>query len=124
MTGLCRVGGLGKLLVLITSIAQSVLSVVYGKYVINYSGMNLTVSGPQGKTRRNNEASKTLEPDELKRAAHSFVVSRGRTGKYVSQLVMNFRKVMEPFTASQLKVSNQQLLASSQQRVCTVLLQY
>ena len=60
---------------------------------------------PQGKTRRNNEASKTLEPDELKRAAHSFVVSRGRTGKYVSQLVMNMRKVMEPFTASQLRVS-------------------
>ncbi|KAF0300670.1 Suppressor of SWI4 1 [Amphibalanus amphitrite] len=56
-----------------------------------------------GKTRRNNEASKTLEPEELKRAAHSFIVSRGRTGKYVSQLVMNFRKVMEPFTASQLK---------------------
>lgn len=31
------------------------------------------------------------------------MVSRGKTGKYVSQLVMNFCKVMEPFTASQLR---------------------
>ncbi|XP_037068441.1 suppressor of SWI4 1 homolog [Pollicipes pollicipes] len=59
--------------------------------------------GKKGKTRRNNEASKTTEPDELKRAAHSFVVSRGKTGKYVSQLVLNMRRVLEPFTASQLK---------------------
>lgn len=45
------------------------------------------------------------EPDELKRAPHSFVIHRGQIGKSLLQLVKDFRKVMEPFTASSLQVT-------------------
>lgn len=45
------------------------------------------------------------EPEELTRAPHSFVIHRGSIGKHVMQLMKDFRKVMEPFTASSLKVS-------------------
>lgn len=44
------------------------------------------------------------EPDELKRAPHSFVIHRGKVGKYILELEKDFRKVMDPFTASQLQV--------------------
>jgi len=44
------------------------------------------------------------EPEELSRAPHSFVVHRGKTGKYVQELAKDFRQVMEPFTASNIKV--------------------
>lgn len=44
------------------------------------------------------------EPEELKRAPHSFVIHRGQIGKSLLQLVKDFRKVMEPFTASSLQV--------------------
>lgn len=39
----------------------------------------------------------------MKRAPHSFVVSRGNTGKCIERLMKDFRKVMEPNTASNLK---------------------
>ncbi|XP_050541280.1 protein Peter pan [Daktulosphaira vitifoliae] len=44
------------------------------------------------------------EPEDLKRAPHSFVIHRGQIGKSLLQLVKDFRKVMEPFTASSLQV--------------------
>lgn len=44
------------------------------------------------------------EPEELKRAPHSFVIHRGQIGKSLLQLVKDFRKVMEPFTAASLQV--------------------
>lgn len=44
------------------------------------------------------------EPDELKRAPHSFVIHRGKVGKYILELEKDFRKVMDPFTASSLQV--------------------
>ncbi|KAK7590161.1 hypothetical protein V9T40_001774 [Parthenolecanium corni] len=44
------------------------------------------------------------EPDELKRAPHSFVIHRGTVGKYILELEKDFRKVMDPFTASNLQV--------------------
>jgi len=44
------------------------------------------------------------EPEDLARAPHSFVVHRGKTGKFVQELAADFRKVMEPFTASNIKV--------------------
>jgi len=44
------------------------------------------------------------EPEELSRAPHSFVVHRGKTGKYVQELTKDFRQVMEPYTASNIKV--------------------
>jgi len=36
-------------------------------------------------------------------APHSFVIHRGLPGEYVEELTKDFRKVMEPFTASSLK---------------------
>lgn len=45
------------------------------------------------------------EPEEFIQAPHSFVIHRGIPGGYVEELTRDFRKVMEPFTASGLKVS-------------------
>lgn len=50
------------------------------------------------------KGSASSEPEELARAPHTFVISRGKLGKNVSELMLNFRKVMEPYTASRLKV--------------------
>lgn len=43
------------------------------------------------------------EKEELIRASHSFVFHRGLSGEHVQELVKDFRRVMEPFTASSLK---------------------
>ena len=40
----------------------------------------------------------------LKKAPHTFIIHRGQVGKSVKELEMNLRRVMEPFTASKLKV--------------------
>jgi ribosome biogenesis protein SSF1/2 len=53
---------------------------------------------------KNNIQANTEEPEELKRAPHSFVIHRGSVGGYVTELTKDFRNVMEPFTASSLKV--------------------
>ncbi|XP_064457213.1 suppressor of SWI4 1 homolog [Ornithodoros turicata] len=50
------------------------------------------------------KGSVSTEAEELVKAPHTFVISRGNLGKNVSELLLNFRKVMEPFTASRLKV--------------------
>jgi hypothetical protein len=63
----------------------------------------------QGRSVKNNIQADTEEPEELKRAPHSFVIHRGDVGGYVIELTRDFRKVMEPFTASCLKVSGLQL---------------
>ncbi|KAK6628468.1 hypothetical protein RUM43_002283 [Polyplax serrata] len=52
---------------------------------------------------RNKQRLNKDEPDELKNAPHSFVFHRGSVGEDVSRLTLDFRKVMEPFTASSLK---------------------
>ncbi|KPM10487.1 suppressor of SWI4 1-like protein [Sarcoptes scabiei] len=44
------------------------------------------------------------EPKELINAPHCFVIKRGVIGKNLSQLLVNFRRIMEPFTASKLRV--------------------
>ncbi|NXG39216.1 SSF1 protein, partial [Dromaius novaehollandiae] len=41
---------------------------------------------------------------EFSTVPHSFVFHRGRVGKNVRQLVLDVRKVMEPYTARALKV--------------------
>ncbi|XP_001948335.1 protein Peter pan [Acyrthosiphon pisum] len=58
------------------------------------------------KNKRLKKLKKTVyeEPEELKRAPHSFVIHRGQIGKSLLQLVKDFRKVMEPFTAASLQV--------------------
>ncbi|XP_067088611.1 suppressor of SWI4 1 homolog [Osmerus mordax] len=43
-------------------------------------------------------------------APHSFVFQRGKVGKNVGQLVMDMRRVMEPFTAESLKVRKKNVL--------------
>jgi len=55
--------------------------------------------------RKNKQVGKAVvEPDEFTRAPHSFVVHRGKTGKFVQELAKDFRQVMEPYTASNIKV--------------------
>ncbi|KAH9521991.1 hypothetical protein DERF_005595 [Dermatophagoides farinae] len=44
------------------------------------------------------------EPKELVKAPHSFVIHRGSISKPLDQLLRNVRQIMEPFTASKLKV--------------------
>jgi ribosome biogenesis protein SSF1/2 len=44
------------------------------------------------------------EPTEVKNAPHSFVINRGKVGKVIKELMGDIRKIMEPYTASQLKV--------------------
>uniref|UniRef100_T1J3I8 Brix domain-containing protein n=1 Tax=Strigamia maritima TaxID=126957 RepID=T1J3I8_STRMM len=58
----------------------------------------------KGKSSRRASQKQVNEPEEVKRAPHSFVLYRGQVGKHVAELMKDFRKVMEPYTASQLKV--------------------
>lgn len=44
------------------------------------------------------------EPETLVQAPHSFVIQRGLPSADTLGLTKDFRKVMEPFTASSLKV--------------------
>lgn len=60
----------------------------------------------KGRSVRNNKNVKE-EPEELTRAPHSFVIHKGVPGKHVLELTKDFRKLMEPFTATALKVSDE-----------------
>ncbi|KAL0831782.1 hypothetical protein ABMA28_001320 [Loxostege sticticalis] len=58
----------------------------------------------KGKCAKKNPATKeALEPEHLIKAPHSFVIHRGQCSKDLVDLTKDFRKIMEPFTASQLK---------------------
>lgn len=60
-----------------------------------------------GKRKRGRSVKKNLnqniESNELVQAPHSFVIHRGISGGDTLELTKDFRKVMEPFTASSLK---------------------
>ncbi|KAJ8866489.1 hypothetical protein PR048_032332 [Dryococelus australis] len=56
-----------------------------------------------GRCAKRNRQNDSGEPEELKKAPHSFVMHRGPVGKYIHVLTTDFRRVMEPFTASSLK---------------------
>lgn len=58
----------------------------------------------RGKCVKKNKQIADVEPDELLRAPHSFVINRGLPELHVRELTKDFRRVMEPFTASSLKV--------------------
>nr|CAG4636964.1 EOG090X0508 [Ceriodaphnia reticulata] len=61
---------------------------------------------PKRHKKRKNKTKKNWdEPDEIKRAPHSIVVFRGNVGKYIEELMRDFRRVMEPNTASSLKAT-------------------
>lgn len=58
----------------------------------------------KGKSVRKNTVTKqSIEPENLVKAPHSFVIHRGTCSKDLTDLTKDFRKIMEPFTASQLK---------------------
>jgi len=65
-----------------------------------------------GRSARN--ARKNINPEaleeEYKKCPHSFVLQRGHVGKNVSRLVLDMRRVMEPFTATNLKVTSRNVL--------------
>jgi len=44
------------------------------------------------------------EPEEVKRAPHSFVINKGLVGRNVNKLIADLRMILEPNTASHLKV--------------------
>ena len=48
---------------------------------------------------------KDITEEEVNKVPHSFVMHRGDVGKSVLQLEMDIRHVMEPYTATKLKVS-------------------
>lgn len=58
------------------------------------------------KGKKNKQKKNWEEPEEIKRAPHSIVIYRGSVGKYIEELMKDFRRVMEPNTASSLKVSD------------------
>ncbi|XP_067122245.1 suppressor of SWI4 1 homolog [Centruroides vittatus] len=67
--------------------------------------------GRKGKCAKGAEqSSASQEPEELKNAPHTFVIYRGKLGKYTAELLRDFRKVMEPFTASNLKVQKRNVI--------------
>ncbi|CAK1543805.1 unnamed protein product [Leptosia nina] len=53
--------------------------------------------------KRNTATKEALEPEHVVKAPHSFVIHRGNCSKDLIDLTKDFRKIMEPFTASQLK---------------------
>lgn len=46
-----------------------------------------------------------LESEEVVQAPHTFVIHRGLPGGHTLELTKDFRRVMEPFTATSLKVN-------------------
>ena len=62
--------------------------------------------GKKGKSAKNAQANQPLDRKEdlYLKAPHSFVFHRGHVGKTVKELVLDVRKLMEPYTASSLKV--------------------
>jgi len=60
--------------------------------------------------RKNRSKAEENRADDESRAPHSFVLHRGKTGKSVQELTTDFRKVMEPFTAANLKVRPQNVI--------------
>ncbi|XP_077288849.1 brix domain-containing protein peter pan [Arctopsyche grandis] len=60
--------------------------------------------GGTGRCSRKNRAAKAApEPENITKAPHSFVIHRGLPSKHTTELTRDFRQLMEPFTASQLK---------------------
>ncbi|VEN49908.1 unnamed protein product [Callosobruchus maculatus] len=56
----------------------------------------------RGRCAKRNK-NKSVEPDELVQAPHSFVIHRGLPGGHIVEITKDFRKVMEPYTATSLK---------------------
>jgi len=50
-----------------------------------------------------------FEPAEYKNAPHSFIIYRGKVGRCIKELMGDIRNIMEPYTASNLKVKSEDL---------------
>ncbi|XP_011689791.1 PREDICTED: protein Peter pan [Wasmannia auropunctata] len=57
----------------------------------------------KGRCVKRNKQINVGEKEELVKAPHSFVFHRGLPGDHIVELTKNFRRIMEPFTASSLK---------------------
>ncbi|GBP84363.1 Protein Peter pan [Eumeta japonica] len=57
----------------------------------------------KGRCTKKNASKQAQEPEHLVKAPHSFVIHRGHCCKDLIDLTKDFREIMEPFTASQLK---------------------
>lgn len=57
----------------------------------------------KGRSVRRNQQVQS-EPEEVVQAPHSFIIHRGLPGGHIVEITKDFRKVMEPFTATTLKV--------------------
>ncbi|XP_029440401.1 uncharacterized protein LOC115080399 [Rhinatrema bivittatum] len=69
--------------------------------------------GRQSKTKSQKKARASAihtAQEEFGSVPHSFVFHRGQVGKTVQQLVLNMRRVMEPYTATTLKVQKKNRL--------------
>ncbi|KAI8518304.1 hypothetical protein Bbelb_043210 [Branchiostoma belcheri] len=64
----------------------------------------------KGKAAKQARQNAEYEREDLKKAPHTFVIARGKVGNNVGQLVTDMRRVMEPFTASNLKVRKKNVL--------------
>lgn len=61
---------------------------------------------PQTKNQKKSRANAIhLAQEDFGTVPHSFVFHRGQIGKNVSQLIVDMRRVMEPYTAESLKVA-------------------
>ncbi|KAJ3664595.1 hypothetical protein Zmor_000151 [Zophobas morio] len=56
----------------------------------------------KGRCAKNNKNA-TTEPENLVQAPHTFVIRKGLPGGHLTELTKDFRKLMEPFTATSLK---------------------
>ncbi|XP_063976507.1 protein Peter pan [Diachasmimorpha longicaudata] len=57
----------------------------------------------KGRCVKKNKQLAAPEPEATVRAPHSFIIHRGLPGEHIVELTKDFRKIMEPFTASALK---------------------
>ncbi|XP_076058439.1 brix domain-containing protein peter pan [Oratosquilla oratoria] len=57
----------------------------------------------RGKLTKRNKALALARKEDEEKAPHSFVIHRGKVGKYVKQLQTDFRRVMQPNTAINLR---------------------
>uniref|UniRef100_F6Z910 Peter pan homolog (Drosophila) n=1 Tax=Ciona intestinalis TaxID=7719 RepID=F6Z910_CIOIN len=64
----------------------------------------------KGRAKKASKLNNKLEDAEINKAPHTFVFPRGHVGSNVQQLAMDMRRVMEPFTASKLKVRKKNVL--------------
>lgn len=64
-----------------------------------------------GRTRRKKKTTQKPDVEEgKKKSPKAFVIERGRVGHILSQLVLDLRQIMEPHTASRLKVRRKNVL--------------